>query len=127
MPKPINKVVFFRNQLFHLASEKTSGPAEFVGIQGVIIYTKADGEGTLNIDIKVDQEWEELVEEPILANKMHIVDLTFFVPELRVRFTPADVETTLKFSVAYGYPSVFIREDLSTKGERDQHSTPGGS
>lgn len=125
MPKPINKAVLFRRQLFHAASAKTSGSVSFVGVQGAVFYFKADKEGIVYIDIKIDEDWENLIEDPILADKVHVVDIDFFIPEARVRFLPDEAETTLKFATAYGYPSVFIREDTSTRGERDQYSTPG--
>lgn len=120
MATPINKAVFFRNQLFHTATEKTSGPAQFVGVQGVIFFVKSDKAGKVRIDIKVDEDWEELVEDPVRPNKMHVVVIDFYIPEARVRFEPDAADTTLRTITAYGYPSVYIREDLSTRGERDQ-------
>lgn len=120
MPIPINKVVYYRRYLFETTNEKTSGPAEFVGVQGVIFFCKSTEAGILHVDIRVDDQWEELTEETVRANKLHVIDIGFFVPEARVRFAPKVVGAVFSAS-AYGYPSVYIREDLSfCNKEKDQ-------
>lgn len=125
MSTPVNKAVLFRNQLFISTSEKTSGPVLFVGVQGIIFYIKSDKAGKVRIDIRVDDQWEELVEDPVRAAKMHIINIPFYIPEARARFEPDAADTTLRTITAIGYPSVYVREDLSSRGERDQYSTPG--
>jgi hypothetical protein len=119
MATPINKAKFFDNMNFKSAAEKTSSSCLFVGVQGAIVYCKSTQNGVLGIDMRVlDDEWWCLAEEPVKAGIPHVVDVGYYVPELRVRFFP---DAPCVFScVAYGYPSVFIREDLSTRGERDQ-------
>ena len=120
MPVPINKAVYFRSYTFETTNEKTSGPAQFVGTQGVVFYCKSTGAGILHIDIKVDNQWEELTEETVRANKLHVIDIAFFIPEARVRFAPTAINAVFSAS-AYGYPSVYIREDLSMfDTEKDQ-------
>lgn len=120
MPVPVNKAIYFRNYTFETLTEKTSGPAKFVGVQGVVFYVKTSEHGIMHIDIRVGSEWEELTEETVRQNKLHVLDIGFYIPEARVRFTPETVNTVFSAS-AYGYPSVFVREDLSIfDTERDQ-------
>lgn len=120
MPVPINKAVYFRRYLFETVNEKTSGPAQFVGVHGVVFYCKATAAGILHIDIKVGDTWEELTEETVRANKLHVIDVGFYIPEARIRFQPKSADTYFSAS-AYGYPSVYVREDLSMRDtEKDQ-------
>ena len=120
MAVPINKVVYFRRYVFETLNEKTSGPARFVGVQGVVFYVKSTESGILHIDIRVGSDWDELTEETVRANKLHVLDVEFYIPEARVRFEPKTVNAVFSAS-AYGYPSVYVREDLSIfDTERDQ-------
>lgn len=120
MPVPINKAIYFRGYTFENTNEKTSGPAQFVGVQGVVFYFKSTEAGILHIDIKVGSQWEELTEETVRANKLHVLDIGFYIPEARVRFEPKVAGAFFSVS-AYGYPSVYVREDLSMfDAERDQ-------
>jgi hypothetical protein len=121
MAVAVNKVLYFKKHRFTTVTEKTSGPGRFVGVQGVIFYCKSTEAGILHIDIKVDEDWEELTEETVRANKLHVIDIGFFIPEARVRFEPKVVDAVFT-AVAHGYPAVYIREDLSTSGhEKDQN------
>lgn len=120
MTVAVNKVVYFRKHYFKTVTEKTSGPGLFVGVQGVIFFCKSTEAGILHIDIKVDEDWEELTEETVRADKLHVIDVGFFIPEARVRFAPKTAEAVFT-AVAHGYPSVYIREDLSfSRREKDQ-------
>lgn len=120
MPVPVNKANYFRSYLFEAVTEKTSAPAQFVGVQGVVFYCKSTGAGILHIDIKIGSNWEELTEETVRANKLHVIDVGFYIPEARIRFLPKAVGSRFSAS-AYGYPAVYVREDLSMNDtERDQ-------
>jgi hypothetical protein len=121
MAVPINRVIYFNDFNFKATTVKTSGPCEFVGVQGVIFFCFSDDEdGILNIDIKVASQWRELTEETVLKGKLHVVDIDFFIPEARVRFTP-DAAPTKFTATAHGYPSVYIRKDTNADGsEKDQ-------
>jgi hypothetical protein len=120
MTIPVNKVRYFDKFYFKNTNEKTSGPGLFVGVHGVIFHVfSKDQAGILHIDIKVADDWRELTEETVRAGKLHVIDIDFFIPEARVRFAPKVAPTEFT-AVAYGYPAVYIKEDLSTKGERNQ-------
>jgi len=120
MAVPINKAIYFRSYTFETLTEKTSGPAQFVGVQGVVFYCKSTQAGILHIDIKVGSNWEELTEETVRENKLHVLDVGFYIPEARVRFEPKVINAVFSAS-AFGYPSVYVREDLSIfDTERDQ-------
>jgi hypothetical protein len=121
MGLPVNRAFFFRNVGWSDANQKTSGPALFPGVQGTIFYCRSSVQGIMHIDVMFDEEnWDEIVEIGILANKLHISDIKYLLPKARVRFTP-DVPNGRFTCVAYGYPAVYVSKDITQFGtERDQ-------
>jgi hypothetical protein len=122
MGLPVNRAYFFRNVGWATTGEKTSGPALFPGVSGVIFYCRSSVQGVLHIDVQFDDEnWDEVVEVGIVADKLHVTDVKYLLPKARVRFTP-DTEVDARFTcVAYGYPAVYVSPDFTQFGtERDQ-------
>lgn len=122
MGLPVNKAVFFRDVGWSSATEKTSGPALFPGVQGTIFYCRSTVHGILHIDVQFDDvTWDEIVEVGVPANKLHITDIKYMLPKARVRFTPTTAVDAKFTCVAYGYPAVYISKDINQFGtERDQ-------
>lgn len=105
----VNEILFWKNRTFTSTTEKTSLSGRFVGVLGEIFYIiSKNSSGIYRIDIKVADDWEELAEGTCLEDRLTIVDVNFFVPEARIRFTPTLITASLT-AKAWGYPSVFIR------------------
>jgi hypothetical protein len=106
---PVNQAVLFEQQNFTAAAAKTSSSVIFRGTQGEILYFFSDTAGTYVIQIKVANSWRQVGEGKVKVNKVKAVDIKFFVPELRIIFTPDSAPAVLDVEV-FGYPLVFVRD-----------------
>jgi len=105
----VNEILFWNKRKFTSTTEKTSLTGKFVGVLGEIFYLVSKNDaGLYRIDIRVGDEWEELAEGTCKQDKLTIVDIDFFVPEARVRFTPKSLDCVVTVK-AWGYPAVFSR------------------
>lgn len=107
---PVNQATYFKAYKVPDLVEKVTQRVNFVGVRGVIFYIySADQAGTYSIDVKIAGVWHELATKAIIADHLEVVDVTYYIPNARVRFTAAVADAVLTVE-AHGYPSVFIRE-----------------
>jgi len=110
MPLSVNQIKFFDEQTINDLLEKTSGPGLFRGTQGEIFFIYAEGnDATYAIDIKILGQWRQVAEGTAKEGRLVAVDVSFFMPEARVRFKPVVAPAKVSCE-AYGYPAVYIRE-----------------
>lgn len=107
---PINEAEFFKNHQLGHTDEVTSGSCIFTGIEGVVLFMFSDTEKVNYwIDVDVSGSWRCIAKGRIPAADLHICEISFYVPKLRVRLD-AQVEPTRVSVHAHGYPAVYKRE-----------------
>jgi len=118
MSIPINRIVFFNNQNLKDTNEKTSGPGSFVGVEKEVFYMYADGN---NVKYKIEMsflgEWRVIAEGTAKADKLHVVDVEWFMPyNVRMKVT-ATVANTKFTATAHGSPAVYASDNPGDPGD----------